>query len=422
MATAIRIENISKKYVIGSGRLRNLTLREHLTTGVRSFGRRLYSSFRGFPQPPGVARDLQEEELWALKDVSFDVQQGERLGIVGPNGAGKSTLLKVLSRITAPTAGRVSINGRLASLLEVGTGFHPELTGRENIFFNGAVLGMTKSEIKRKFDAIVEFSGVKRFLDTPVKRYSSGMYVRLAFAVAANLEPEILIIDEVLAVGDAEFQKKCLGKMREVGNTGRTVLFVSHNMAAVKSLCSRALLIDGGQIQSRGTPEEVVQQYLSQSLDIDGQFENSSRDRESQEISVRRAWVSPDRKEASEEVNINIEYEVRSPKVGAVLALRISNESGAVVTTMLDTDADLGRFEKFSGAYLTACRIPVQLLVPGMYYVTLSIADMKSTRYEYFENIISFSVSFNEASENSYSGRAGSLMFVSPWPLRKLDD
>jgi lipopolysaccharide transport system ATP-binding protein len=366
-------------------------------------------------------RIAQKEELWALKDVSFEVQQGERLGIVGRNGAGKSTLLKVLSRITAPTTGRVSIKGRLASLLEVGTGFHPELTGRENIFFNGAVLGMTRSEIRRKFDEIVDFSGVERFLDVPVKRYSSGMYVRLAFAVAANLEPEILIIDEVLAVGDAEFQRKCLGKMKEVGTTGRTVLFVSHNMAAVKSLCSKGLLIDGGQIKASGTPEEVIRQYLSQSLDIDGQFENSSPDRESREISVRRAWVSSDQREVPVEININIEYEVRPQRIGAVLAARITNESGAVVSTLLDTDADLGRFEKSSGSYETVCRVPGQLLVPGLYYVTLSIADMKSTRYEYLENVLSFSVPFNEASQNSFSGRDGSLLFVSPWPLRRLD-
>ncbi|MEO0333895.1 MAG: ABC transporter ATP-binding protein, partial [Bacteroidota bacterium] len=202
------------------------------------------------------------EEFWALKDISFEVKRGEAIGIIGKNGAGKSTLLKVLSRITEPTTGRIAIDGRVSSLLEVGTGFHPELTGRENVFLNGTILGMSRTEVKAKFDEIVDFSGVEKFLDTPVKRYSSGMKVRLAFAVAAHLEPEILIIDEVLAVGDAEFQKKCLGKMEDVTGEGRTVLFVSHNMAAVKALCSRAILIKQGQVVTAGEIESVVASYL----------------------------------------------------------------------------------------------------------------------------------------------------------------
>ena len=207
-------------------------------------------------------RATATEEFWALKDVSFEVKRGEVLGIIGRNGAGKSTLLKILSRITEPSEGRVTIKGRVASLLEVGTGFHPELTGRENIYLNGAILGMTRAEIKRKFDEIVAFAEVEKFLDTPVKRYSSGMYVRLAFAVAAHLEPEILVVDEVLAVGDAEFQKKCLGKMSEVASGGRTVLFVSHNMAAVTSLCSRAVLLVGGKLGRQGDVAETVGAYL----------------------------------------------------------------------------------------------------------------------------------------------------------------
>lgn len=201
--------------------------------------------------------------VWSLNDVSFDVRQGEVLGIIGKNGAGKSTLLKILSQVTTPTKGEVKVKGRIASLLEVGTGFHPELTGRENIFLNGAILGMTKSEIRRKFDEIVEFSGVELYIDTPVKRYSSGMYVRLAFAVAAHLEPEILIVDEVLAVGDAEFQKKCLGKMKDVSGQGRTVLFVSHNMAAVRTLCTRGIVLEYGQLKFNGTNEEAISYYSS---------------------------------------------------------------------------------------------------------------------------------------------------------------
>ena len=242
MSTIIKAEGLSKRYIIGHQRDRYLTLRDAMAQRTRDWGKRLPHPMQASSgQPLG---DLSTtEEFWALNDVSFEVHQGDRVGVIGRNGAGKSTLLKILSRITEPTSGRVTINGRIASLLEVGTGFHPELTGRENIFLNGAILGMNKAEIRRKFDEIVDFAEVERFLDTPVKRYSSGMYVRLAFAVAAHLEPEILIIDEVLAVGDAQFQSKCLGKMEEVGKQGRTVVGVIHNMKAINRLCKSAILL-----------------------------------------------------------------------------------------------------------------------------------------------------------------------------------
>ena len=263
---AIQVEQLSKKYIIGHQRDARDGLRHALEDAFRS-------PLRWFRQRQ-VARARLSEDFWALKDVSFNVPQGEVVGIIGRNGAGKSTLLKVLSRITEPTSGSVRIRGRVASLLEVGTGFHQELTGRENIFLNGAILGMSKAEIKRKFDEIVAFSEVEKFLDTPVKRYSSGMYVRLAFAVAAHLEPEILIVDEVLAVGDAEFQKKCLGKMGEVSKTGRTVLFVSHNMAATRALCSTAIWMEKGSVKEVGRVGPVSDRYLARlhenpSLDVD---------------------------------------------------------------------------------------------------------------------------------------------------------
>ena len=246
---AVKVENLSKLYKIGAAQQRHNTLRDALTAGVQ----RMFSNNR--QESPG-------EILWALKDVSFEVKQGEVLGIIGRNGAGKSTLLKILAHITEPTSGRVALHGRVGSLLEVGTGFHPELTGRDNIYLNGAILGMKRAEIERKFDEIVAFAEIEKFLDTPVKHYSSGMYVRLAFAVAAHLEPEILVVDEVLAVGDAQFQKKCLGKMGDVAQGGRTVLFVSHNMAAVESLCSQGIMLANGKINCIGSIENVIKGYL----------------------------------------------------------------------------------------------------------------------------------------------------------------
>jgi lipopolysaccharide transport system ATP-binding protein len=261
MGHAIRVEGVSKRYRIRHAQARGShTLRDELMRLAAWPARRLLRR-----EPSGSA-----EDFWALKDVSFEVPEGKVVGIIGRNGAGKSTLFKVLSRITRPTAGRVTIRGRLGSLLEVGTGFHPELTGRENVFLNGAILGMTIPEIRRKFDEIVAFSEIEQFLDTPVKRYSSGMYVRLAFAVAAHLEPEILLLDEVLAVGDAGFQTKCLGKIGDVARSGRTILFVSHNMSAVNRLCERAILLDRGQVALAGPTEEVTDRYLSLGLGRSG--------------------------------------------------------------------------------------------------------------------------------------------------------
>ncbi|BEH10511.1 MULTISPECIES: ABC transporter ATP-binding protein [Geobacter] len=257
MSNVISVENLGKKYLIShQGREPYTALRDVLADGARAFCRRMFT--------PGTSQVVAHaEEFWALKDVSFEVKQGDRIGIIGRNGAGKSTLLKILSRITEPTEGRVRIRGRIASLLEVGTGFHPELTGRENIFLNGAILGMNRAEIARKFDEIVAFAEIEKFLDTPVKRYSSGMYVRLAFAVAAHLEPEILIVDEVLAVGDSQFQAKCLIKMKSVAESGRTVLFVSHNMGVVGNFCTRLILLHSGNIVAQGSNVEVVERYLS---------------------------------------------------------------------------------------------------------------------------------------------------------------
>jgi len=258
--TAIKVENIGKRYVIDHQKQQSRYRYETLGGALVNCGKRVYSYLR---HPlSGFNNTVEHEDFWALKDINFEINQGDRVGIIGRNGAGKSTLLKILSRITAPTTGKITIKGRVSSLLEVGTGFHPELTGRENIFLNGAILGMQRQEIKAKFDEIVAFAEVEKFLDTPVKHYSSGMYVRLAFAVAAHLEPEILIVDEVLAVGDAQFQKKCFGKMEDVGREGRTILFVSHDLKTIRTLCNIGIYLATGQLKALSTSNEIIEFYL----------------------------------------------------------------------------------------------------------------------------------------------------------------
>ncbi|MDO9085188.1 MAG: ABC transporter ATP-binding protein [Anaerolineaceae bacterium] len=281
----IKAENLGKKYTIGhqSGNGRYLALRDVLMQNARG----IWHKTRNLVQGKAIIQGDSMEEFWALNDVSFEIQRGEAVGIIGRNGAGKSTLLKILSRITEPSTGRVTIKGRVASLLEVGTGFHPELTGRENIYLNGAILGMARTEITRKFDEIVAFAEVEKFLDTPVKRYSSGMYVRLAFAVAAHMEPEILVVDEVLAVGDAQFQKKCLGKMGDVAQMGRTVLFVSHNMAAISNLCSRGFFLDKGNLKFDNDVNSVIGSYLNNGFFSVFERQNSTIN---EQPIIRKAW------------------------------------------------------------------------------------------------------------------------------------
>jgi lipopolysaccharide transport system ATP-binding protein len=334
----IRVEGLGKRYSIRHQRERYTALRDVIADSVRAPFRRLRNRGRSkiedrrsgngspslSPSSQLPAPRTSKEDFWALKNVSFEVRRGEVLGIIGRNGAGKSTLLKILSRITEPTEGRVRIRGRVASLLEVGTGFHPELTGRENIFLNGAILGMSRAEIKAKFDEIVAFAETEKFLDTPVKRYSSGMYVRLAFAVAAHLEPEILVVDEVLAVGDAEFQKKCLGKMKEVSSGGRTVLFVSHNMAAVQSLCDNALLLASGTLRFRGSSSETVTHYISPTRDsADGINRQLSKS-----LALASLGCEPSTVERGKDLLVSIEMETNQDETISDLALLIHSSNG----------------------------------------------------------------------------------------------
>jgi lipopolysaccharide transport system ATP-binding protein len=320
----ITVENLSKRYLIGHQRVKGEGLRHAIEKAVRSPFQWLNTRKN--------ARAEEREDFWALKDVSFELNQGDVVGIIGSNGAGKSTLLKILSRITEPTAGRIRLKGRVASLLEVGTGFHPELTGRENIFLNGAILGMAKVEIRRKFDEIVAFSEVEKFLDTPVKHYSSGMYVRLAFAVAAHLEPEILIVDEVLAVGDAQFQQKCLGKMKDVATGGRTILFVSHNMQAVSILCNRSLFLQRGSIAHAGEVKRAIDLYLASFTKPGGNEQSPDRRPGSGEYRFTSARPTRDYFGSAEEKAFNFEFRRYKKPVGRMwLSAHVVDSNGAIV-------------------------------------------------------------------------------------------
>ena len=339
------------------------------------------------------------EEVWALKDVSFSVEQGELLGIIGRNGAGKSTLLKILSRITAPTSGVIRGNGRIASLLEVGTGFHPELTGRENIYLNGAILGMSRSETERKFDEIVDFAEVEKFIDTPVKRYSSGMYVRLAFAVAAHLEPEILLVDEVLAVGDADFQKKCLGKMDDVAKGGRTIFFVSHNMAAISRLCNRTILLSHGNMLEDGATEEVVARYLSHEGNREGEVVwhdiNSAPGSPMVKLHAVRVCsrgVPTGQVDSDQPVDVEIEYWNQISGQKLVPEIKLIDESGTIVfeaialpnANLNDDEMTIPSLEK--GLYLSVCRIPPNFLNDRRYFLNVMIANTPSPVVQAYAN------------------------------------
>lgn len=398
--TVIRVENLSKRYVIGhqaETAYRYTTLRDVISDRVKGLGHKLRRPYRPSSTP-------KTEEFWALKDVSFEIKQGEVVGIIGRNGAGKSTLLKVLSRITEPTAGRISIKGRIASLLEVGTGFHPELTGRENIFLNGAILGMSKSEISSKFDEIVDFAEIERFLDTPVKRYSSGMYVRLAFAVAAHLEPEILVIDEVLAVGDTKFQKKCLAKMSDASkNEGITLIFVSHNMTAIASLCEKCLYLNKGVKELFGSTYKVVEKYIENEVSsnsiswtsADRSHSNNSSSADILLVEVLNESESAIGLSIDKDLVVRIIFEKKTEKTNFYVSIHLNTLEGYCVFASVNfpsTSKDYWAAKDMPlGTYESRVFIPRNLLNDKKYSVNVLILDRKDMSViSFLESALSF--------------------------------
>jgi lipopolysaccharide transport system ATP-binding protein len=417
MPPAIRVENLGKKYLVAQGNPCSgyRTLRESLVAAAAAPFRRLRGGF----SRPGPSQDF-----WALKDVSFDVQPGEVVGIIGRNGAGKSTILKILSRITKPTSGRVLLRGRVGSLLEVGTGFHPELTGRENIFLNAAILGMSRSETRKKFDDIVQFAEVEQFLDTPVKRYSSGMYVRLAFAVAAYLEPEILIVDEVLAVGDLGFQRKCMGRMREFGKQGCTVLFVSHNMPAIESLCSRAVLLEDGGCVSAGDVEQVIRDYRQRIMERDLERKAPSHGRDE----CRRRWKIFRSVELMDQDNRPTNYlplggrmrlrivlqsseKIECPQIG----IAFENNLGHRMLTV-HTPVSHSAVPAIRGHCEVHCNIESFPLAPGDYWIKLGISH-GGAQIDMVDQALFFSVLDGDAYGDGRGFSAGACIARSTWSI-----
>jgi len=419
MNTAITLENLGKRYRLGQ--THNDLLSEKIGNGIRS----LCQAFSG--KKPGLGEGqsgkASEKEFWALKDVNLSIEKGEVIGIIGRNGAGKSTLLKILSRITEPTTGKITIAGRVGSLLEVGTGFHPELTGRENIFLNGAILGMSKSEIRHKFDEIVAFSEIGKFLDTPVKRYSSGMFVRLAFAVAAHLESEILIVDEVLAVGDSTFQKKCLGKMQDVSKGGRTVLFVSHNMTAIRELCGRAVWLNSGEIVGTGNTKEIVSGYLQENTrSVKEQiWPDAGTAPGNDRVRLRLARLI-NKGEENTSINVHspldveIEYWNLVPGTELNLSLHLYNLEG---TCVFNSNSSPHVYP--AGRIREVCHIPGDLLNDGTYRVVVMVDQDRSFGIYTHDDVLVFDVLDAEREINWYGKWPGLVRPNLRWTTEYLD-
>ena len=407
MSTVIKVENISKIYRLGQ--ISSGTLGEDIKRSI--------ARLRGQPDPYKKVTEYYDESAVhiALHDVSFEVKDGEVLGIIGKNGAGKSTLLKILSRITSPTSGKIKMKGRVASLLEVGTGFHPELSGRENIFLNAAILGMNKVEVTRKFDEIVEFSGVSKFIDTPVKRYSSGMYVRLAFAVAAHLEPEILIVDEVLAVGDADFQKKCLGKMKDVSsNHGRTVLFVSHNMEAVKNLCQRVILLEKGGVIEVGNPSSIINSYFKRNTNY---FSHVRFDKSNAPGNEKISLLKADLKiqdgtilDITKGFELQFEFDLKEDFDEFNFSFNLFSITGEHIF-----NSQSPAFKANRGELKASCLIPANIMNNGDYTVSIMAVSKRSITLHYFENIMSFEIFDNRENEIWFGNIGGAVRPQLEW-------
>lgn len=409
---AIRAENLSKRYKVGLRRRRHDTLRDQVAEGIGSLFRR----------NGRAASSAESETIWALKDISLEVHEGEILGIVGRNGAGKSTLLKILSRIVEPTGGRAELNGRVGSLLEVGTGFHGDLSGRENTYLNGAILGMKKTEIDRKFDEIIAFAEIEKFVDTPVKRYSSGMYMRLAFAVAAHLEPEILIVDEVLAVGDVAFQKKCLGKMGSVAKDGRTVLFVSHNLPAVVRLCDRAILLDAGKLVLDGPTQKIVSNYLSSGLTSNATKEWTNENARPGGEVARLCAVRVRNKDGhvtdmfdiNEPVIVEMEYDVLKPGHILMPNFQMYNDHSVHIFSAHDIDPAWRRRNRPVGRYISSIEIPGHFLSEGQMLMGAGLMTIDPMVSQFYElDAVSFEIVDNmdhDSARGDYEGEMAGVV------------
>ncbi len=420
----IQVTGVGKQYQLGAIGRRHDTFRGQLAEVIRMPFRTMRAALVDGNER---ASEPDKTDFWALRDVSFEIQRGEVTGIVGRNGAGKSTLLKILSRITDPTTGRLEINGRVGSLLEVGTGFHPELTGRDNIFLNGAILGMTRAEIARQFDEIVAFSEVERFIDTPVKHYSSGMYLRLAFAVAAHLQTEILVVDEVLAVGDAAFQQKCMRKMNASSREGRTVLFVSHNMGALARLCHSAIWLEGGAVREIGPVAKILAGYQATHLTVNALWENKTFPKAGSRFSFRHISVSREDGDTvgvfagDEPVHVNIRYTVHSPLNGCQVGVRINNAEGTTVFYTSDSDeTPYSATGRADGTYSATFIIPRGLLTPGTYTVFVAAHLPFREVYDSIEQAVTFAVS-ESGSLTARDGRLGVITPLLPWRTERLE-
>lgn len=427
MNIAISVENLTKAYQLG----------EFSTGTISQDIHRWWMLKRGKEDPYLKVGEVNDRTMkgasdivYSLNDINFKIEQGSAVGIIGKNGAGKSTLLKVLSQITSPTLGCVKVSGRVASLLEVGTGFHPELTGRENIFLNGAILGMRKREIKSKLDEIVDFSGVERYIDTPVKRYSSGMYVRLAFAVAAHLESEILIVDEVLAVGDAEFQKKCLGKMGDISQgQGRTVLFVSHNMASINQLCNEAIMLENGTLALQGSVNSVISRYMAGDSNKNSLVTFDGVEKSNKKVKITKAWISDGEQQSKRTFvlgnDILFNYELSAnpnfEQFDIQLAVQITASDGLKICNIIDRDSGF-MTSKFKGTIVAGVTLPDVRLYPGTYHVSFWVGTVNSTEtYDNQDDCLTFEIAEGGNLTTRSLPRSSGLFFFTPeWTVKNI--